>query len=46
MTVDQRIDELLAQLPPLTDEDRRRAAAILSTARPRTRTETDEANAA
>lgn len=30
----RRIDELLAQLPPMTDEDCRRAAAILATARP------------
>jgi hypothetical protein len=30
----RRIDELLAGLPPLTDENCRRAAAIFATARP------------
>lgn len=30
----RRIDELLAQLPPLTDEDCERAAAIFATATP------------
>lgn len=32
--MDRRIDELIADLPPLTDEDYRRAAAILATATP------------
>jgi hypothetical protein len=32
--MDKRIGELLADLPPLLDEDYRRAAAILATARP------------
>lgn len=33
----RRVDELIAELPPLTDEDCRRAAAIFATARPAVR---------
>jgi len=43
--IDARIDELLAQLPPLTDEQCRAAAAIFATARPR-RPRTAEGGAA
>lgn len=30
----RRIDELIAQLPPMTDEDCRQGAVILASARP------------
>ncbi|MBD2897257.1 hypothetical protein amrb99_62160 [Actinomadura sp. RB99] len=33
--IDRRIDELLGNLPPLTDDDRHEAAAILAAAPPR-----------
>jgi len=40
--VDRRIDELLQKLPPLTDEDRRTAAAVLAAA-PRPKPANDRA---
>jgi len=32
--INERIDELLAELPPLVDDDYHHAAAILATAKP------------